>query len=175
MGYELIWQPFKKGWAIYSTVSCSFQREGVKTPEEVADYIVGDNEYYFTEIEGKRVVATAQFTSREQIVEHYRRWIEKAEDSCVNVLTPSGWRRECTPKEQVRENLRRLYQYTLRQWDNCEICPNPQAKEWLRQQWIQEAKRVRDEGVLTLGVTECEITPRGFEVKGRKTLGPERW
>lgn len=180
MAYKLIWQPFKKGWAIYSTVTCSFHKEGVKRPEEVADYIIGDHEYYFTETEhptlGKiKVEARCQHTSREQIEDNYDKWIKDAEDSCVDVLTPTGWEKECTPKEQVKENLQRVKQDTLERWDRCEICPDPKAKESLQQHWIEEAKRVRDEGILTLGVTKCEITPRGFEVKGKEILGPERW
>lgn len=175
MGYELIWQPFKKGWGIYSTTTCSFHKEGVKTPEEVVDYIIGDHEYHFAEIEGKKVVVRAEFTSRQQIIDQYEKWIRGAGDSCVNVLTPKGWQQECTPGEQVKQNLRHAYQQRLEQWNKCEICPDPKAKEELRRMWIEEAKRVRDEGRLTVDVTECEITPRGFEVKGEKILGPERW
>lgn len=173
--YRLIYQPFKRGWGIYSTVTCSFQKEGVKTPEEVSDYIIGDKEYYFIDIEGRQVQAACEFTSREQIIERYKKWIENAEDSCVNVLTPRGWQRECTPKEQVKANLERGFSYALERWDKCQICPDPEAKRRLRDMWIEEANRVRDEGKLTLDVIECEITPKGFEVKGEKILGPERW
>jgi hypothetical protein len=175
MGYDLIWQPFKQTWAIYSTVVCNIIAEGLKTPEEVADYIVGKDEYYFTEIEGKKVPARALYKSRDDIIKYYKERIEDATDSCWNELTPTGWERKCTPKEQVKRNLEEGLRVELERWDSGETRPDPKAKEDLRKDWIEEAKKVRNEGRLIIDVTRCEITPRGFEIKGKDIIGPEKW
>jgi hypothetical protein len=177
MGYELIWQPLKQTWAIYSTVVCNIVAEGLKTPEEVAEYIVGPHEYYYfeSETQGKKIQARCEFTSREQIINDYKKWIEHATDSCWDVLTPTGWEHKCTPKEEVVKTLQAALKRDLERWDRGEIRPDPKAKEDLRKDWIEEAKKVRNEGRLIIDVTRCEITPRGFEIKGKDIIGPEKW
>lgn len=46
MGVELQWNPVKKQWDIYSTVVCDFVGTA-QTPEEVADRILGGDEFYY--------------------------------------------------------------------------------------------------------------------------------
>lgn len=116
MGYELDWDPMKKNWRVWSTVTCSFIGTA-DTPEQVADIVIGEKEFYFCKIPeiSERPVACAYYPN----------------------LTKD----------------RR---------------PDPKAKEAVRQTWIEEAQKAREEKRRVSLV--CEITPEG-EV--RRLLPPE--
>lgn len=175
MGYELIWQPLKNGWGVYSTVVCDFVAEGLKSEEEVANLILERNDYYKEVIEGKEFIAKAQFKSREEINSYFDRAIREAKDICWQTLEHERLKEECLPEEKVRQNLKNVYQSTLDRWDAGEIRPDPEAKEALRKEWIEEAQRIKQEGRLIIETLKCEITPEGLKVKGREIKGPEIW
>lgn len=182
MGYELIWQPYKMGWAIWSTVVDAFLIEGVKSPEGVADYILGNKEYYYTGTEERNVfgaltplIATCQFKSREDIIDYYSSAMSNIKDSSYQNWTEHGWETVTTPADTIYENLRKAYIYDIIEWDDGKTHPDPKAKEQVRQYWIKEAERVKREGVLTISGMTFQITEEGLEYKGKITKGPEIW
>ena len=176
MGYELIWQPFKQGWAVYSTVSCGFVAEGLKTPAEVANFIVGKNDYYFaSSIEGQQLMARAEFRSRDEIVSKLDQEISEAKEMCWQELEEGRWEKKCLNADEVKRNLQSVRERLLERWDRGEIRPDPKAKEKLRSDWEIEAVKVLREGRLVIETMKCEITPEGLEYKGREVQGPERW
>lgn len=175
MGYELIWQPFKQGWAVYSTVSCGFVAEGLKTPSEVSDFIAGKNEYHFISTEGQQLVARSEYRSRDEIVAKLDQEISGAKDMCWQELVEGQFRQRCLTADQVKHNLQSLKGRLLEGWDRGEIRPDPRAKEKLRSDWEAEALKVLREGKLVIETITCDITPDGLEYKGREIRGPERW
>ena len=183
MGYDLIWQPYKSGWAVWSTVVDAFVCEGIQTPEGVADFIIGNKEFYYldrweknirTGVE-EQVIATCQYLSRMDIVNYYTRFLDDVHELRVKTLTEHGWEEQVTPAEQVRENLERSYAHAIQQWEAGKIYPDPKAKEEIRKYWIDEAERVKREGVLTISGMQFEISESGLEYKGEVTKGPEIW
>ena len=155
---ELDWDPIRNQWRIWSTVSCSFIG-AANTPEQVADFIVGKDEYHYIEVEGRQVVAKARYKSRDELVSRCKAEIEGAQETCWRELTPEGWRAKCVPAEQVRRNLENVCRRDLEAWDKCEICPDPKAKEAVRQSWIEDAKRAQEEKRRVTLV--CDVTPEG--------------
>lgn len=164
MGRELQWNPIKKQWDIWSSVTCSFV-DTAKSPEEVADKII-DRDYYLGEKapDGREIIAVAEFKSREEIIDKLTRNISEAKDSCWQELTKEGWERKCLPADQVKRNLQSVLDRTLERWDKGEIKPDPKAKEELRNYWIQDAINARKENRRVSLVCELKITPSGAEV-----------
>lgn len=189
MGYELIWQPFRNGWAVWSTVVDEFVREGLQTPKEVADYILGNKEYYYLRDSvgnlryeknlrtglAEPVIATCQYLSRMDIVNHYTRSLGDVRELRIQELTEHGWKDVVTPAGQVRENLERAFAHDIERWEKGEIYPDLKAKEELRRYWVDEAERVKREGVMTISGVTLQITEEGLEHKGEFTKGPEIW
>lgn len=145
MGRELQWNPIKKQWEIWSTVVCEFV-DTAKTPEEVADKILGKDEfYYYRELdpeEKKRL-------GRDFLIATSMRKRYEAE---VKLAREAG-------------NIESLKFYE--QLLAGEARPDPQAKEELRQFWIEDARKARAENRRVSLVCEVKIKPAG-EVEIRK-------
>lgn len=164
MSYELVWQPISGTWSVWSTVVDDFIYKNLRTPEEVAEKILDNKEYYFTtDHEGNRIVAVAQFRSRQSIIDYFQRALADIKEIRVRVLGEHGWEEEVIPADQVKRNLEKAYKYDLEKWDSGEIQPNPEAKTVLRKEWIEEAERVRREGRVAISGTTFRITPEGLE------------
>lgn len=185
----LIWQPFRNGWAVWSTVVDAFVAEGIQTPEGVADYILNGEEYYYLRDSMgnlryeknlrtglmEPMIATCQYKSRTGIVDYYTRLLGDVKESRIHMLTEQGWVEEVTPVEQVRENLEKSFAHAIQEWEAGRIYPDDKAKEELRRGWIEEAERVKREGVLTISGITFKITGEGITPTGEVVKGPEIW
>lgn len=170
MSYELVWQPRSRTWSVWSTVVDDFIYKNLQSPEEVAERILDNKEYYFTtDHAGNRVIAVAQFKSRQNVVDYYQRALSDVKELRVRVLGEHGWEDEITPAEDVRRNLEHNYKLELKRWDSGETQPNPEARRVLRQDWIDEAEKVRREGRVAISGTTFRITPEGLE-KGEHVI-----
>lgn len=188
MGYELIWQPYKNSWAVWSTIVDEFVREGIQTPDGVADFILGNEEFYYQHDEAGSIryeknldgvmtpsIATCRYKSRMEIVDYYTRALGNVHESRTKTLTKHGWEEKVLSAEQVYNNLENAYIAAIKEWEAGKIFPDPKAKEEIKRYWIEEAERVKREGILTISGVTFKITDEGPEYGSEVTKGPEIW
>lgn len=146
MGYEIVWNPIKKVWAIYSTVVDDYLESNLKTPDDVAKAIVGKDQHYFCNDH----ICKAEFKTREEIINHYTNQINNAKDSCFTVIENATKDIICHTKKEIQFRAKELLQRDLLRWDNGEICPKPEATQQLIEKWKHEAERVKRENITAI-------------------------
>ena len=152
MGYELDWGEARKRWGVWSTVVCDFIGYAT-TPEGVADIITKDKEYYYC----------SPFPEHERYQE-LKADLARLEKEAATGVTP---RAVVTKQvESVRLEMERLKPIAERPMIcvyhpglTTESKPNPRAKKEVREIWIEEANKAREEKRRVTLV--CEITPEG--------------
>jgi hypothetical protein len=174
MGVELVWQPRSQAWAVWSTVTDSFHAKDLKKPEAVADFVIGNHEYYWgVDNEGKRQMFVCQYHSREAIVKYYEYELAHPRPLKWQEMGESGWVSKELPADQVEKNIRVAYARDIEDWDSDKIRPDPEAKKVERQKLIEWANEVKHEGRVSVGGMKFAITDEGLEPKGRVSERPE--
>jgi hypothetical protein len=171
MAYELVYEPRGGTWSVWSTIVDDFIYKHLESPEQVAEKIIGNSEYYFSDRyeNGKRLIFKAQYRSRQDIIDYYEQLLSDVKELRIQVLGEQGWEEEVTPPDEVKMNLERSYKAALEDWDRGITRPNPEAKKVIRQEWIDEAEKVQREGRVSIAGIIFNITPEGLE-RGERSI-----
>lgn len=153
LGYELDWDEVRKRWGVWNTVVCDFIGYAT-TPEAVADIVTKDKDYYycsvpFPEHERYRELKADLVRLEREVAtgEHPRAVIAKQIESVKMEM------------ERLKPIAERPMICVYHPGLTTESKPDPRAKEEIRQSWIEEAKKAREEKRRVTLV--CEITPEG--------------
>lgn len=175
MGKEIVWEPDTQTFAIFDTVVCDYIATKIPSPEAVADFIVEDNEYYFTEPDGKgqRHIVVAEWTTRQQLIDYWQA-IMRSPPIRSRTMVNGIWVENQVDETQRQRHLKAAMEYALAAWDSGRSRPDPKAKAELRAYWIREANDIRGEGKTGVPLFGCDINTEKFFTGEMKYVRPPK-